>query len=67
MIVLINGEKRTVTAGSSIQKLLEQLAINPSAVVVERNESVLPRDCFSETFLVEGDKLEIVQFVGGGN
>ena len=38
----------------------------PNTVVVEHNEHILAREAFAQTFLQQGDKLEIVHFVGGG-
>lgn len=66
MTILMNGEKKSVPEGATVQSLLEQFGIHPSTVVVERNELVLPRTRFTETRILEGDKLEIVRFVGGG-
>lgn len=66
MIVQINGEKREIGANLSVAQLLEELGIRPGRVVVELNRDVLSRDAFRETFLKEGDAVEIVHFVGGG-
>jgi sulfur carrier protein len=45
---------------------LQELDIRPARVVVELNRNVLPRDAFATTALNDGDKIEIVHFVGGG-
>ncbi|MGH7847353.1 MAG: sulfur carrier protein ThiS [Candidatus Binatia bacterium] len=66
MVVQINGEDREIALGLSVAQLLEQLAIRPARVVVELNRNVLSRDDFATTALKEGDKIEIVHFVGGG-
>jgi thiamine biosynthesis protein ThiS len=66
MIVQINGKKREIGANLSVAQLLEELGIRPGRVVVELNRDVLSRDAFRETFLKEGDAVEIVHFVGGG-
>jgi thiamine biosynthesis protein ThiS len=66
MIVQINGEERKIVPGLSIAQLLEELGIRPARVVVELNRDVLARDLFATTALKEGDKVEIVHFVGGG-
>ena len=66
MVVQINGEKREIAGGTSVAKLLEELAIRPGRVVVELNRDVLSRDAHGTTFLKEGDVVEIVHFVGGG-
>ena len=66
MIVHINGEEREVESGLSVTQLLEELEIRPARVVVELNRDVLARDAFATTALKDGDKIEIVHFVGGG-
>ena len=47
-------------------QLLQELGIRPGRVVIELNRDVLPRDRHDVTVLKEGDKVEIVHFVGGG-
>ena len=66
MFVQINGEERQIELGLSVAQLLEELGIRPARVVVELNRNVLSRDAFTTTALKEGDKIEIVHFVGGG-
>jgi thiamine biosynthesis protein ThiS len=66
MIIQINGEERKIDPGLSIAQLLEDLGIRPARVVVELNRHVLSREAFTTTALREGDKIEIVHFVGGG-
>lgn len=66
MHVLANGKLLEVPAETSLQKLLEDLAMDCTRVAVERNRQIVPRDRFAATPLAEGDRLEIVQFVGGG-
>jgi sulfur carrier protein len=66
MVVHINGEERRLESGLSVTQLLQELDIRPARVVVELNRNVLPRDAFATTALNDGDKIEIVHFVGGG-
>ena len=66
MIVFINGEKREIAAELSVAQLLQELGIRPGRVVVELNRDVVFRESHDTTFLKEGDKIEIVHFVGGG-
>ena len=66
MIVHVNGEEREIESGLSVTQLLEELEIRPARVVVELNRDVLARDAFGTTALKDGDKIEIVHFVGGG-
>jgi sulfur carrier protein len=62
----VNGEPRSVAIGHSVADLLRDLDIRSVAVAVERNRQVVRRAQHAETWLAEGDVIEIVQFVGGG-
>lgn len=64
--VTVNGEKREVVAATTVAGLLEQLGLDPTRVAVERNLEIVSRARHGETVLSEGDSLEIVHFVGGG-
>ena len=66
MELMVNGEKREVTEGTTVSKLLELLTVIPERVVVEVNLTILKRAEHSQTILKEGDQVEIVRFVGGG-
>ncbi|PXW76388.1 thiazole-phosphate synthase [Blastomonas natatoria] len=65
--VHINGEPRRVPAGQSIAALVETLGFNPAKVAVERNLDIVPRSTLADVAVSEGDRLEIVHFVGGGD
>jgi len=62
----VNGEPRRIAAGSSIADLVRSLELNPAKVAVERNGEIAPRSTLSEVVLGDGDVLEVVHFVGGG-
>lgn len=62
----INGEPRRVPAPISAQGLLEHLGLDARAVVVEVNQDIIRRPRLSATPLADGDRIEIVHFVGGG-
>ena len=62
----VNGEWKTVNSELTLKQLLEKFQINAGNVVVEHNEVVISRPELESTTLREGDKVEIVQFVGGG-
>jgi sulfur carrier protein len=64
--ITVNGEPRSVAAGSSIAGFLEELGLQPSLIVVEHNREILERAAYPGTTLSEGDVLELVHFVGGG-
>ena len=61
----LNGEGRSVAAGSVLE-LLHQLDIDPRTVVVELNREIVRRPDLETTYIKEGDKVELVHFVGGG-
>ncbi len=63
----LNGESQEVPEGLTVATLLARLQLPGDRVAVERNLEILPRDCWSETPLQPGDRLEVVQFVGGGS
>ena len=64
--VVINGETRTVVQGTTVAALLVELGLGDRRVAVERNREVVPRAEHASTELADGDKLELVTFVGGG-
>lgn len=66
MKIVINGEDREFTSVACLSDLLAQLGMKPDRVAVELNRELVPRDRWSATRLSDGDKLEIVHFVGGG-
>jgi thiamine biosynthesis protein ThiS len=67
VIPVVNGEERTVAAGSTLGDLLRALSVSPNAVVVEHNrEIVRDRSRLDSVVLATGDSVEIVHFVGGG-
>lgn len=63
----INGEHRRVPAGLTIADLALELGLDPVKVAVERNLEVVPRSTLGQVRLEDGDELEIVHFVGGGD
>jgi thiazole synthase len=65
--VTINGETRHIGGPVSISVLLTGMDLDPAKIAVERNHEVVPRSRYDETNIAEGDTLEIVQFIGGGN
>jgi len=66
MHVVLNGEERSVNAKLSLAELVQQLGMKADRVAVELNRSIVPRTHWEKTLLREGDRLEIVHFVGGG-
>ena len=66
MKLMINGEEKQF-AGATLEDLVETLALKGDRVAVELNCDIVPRTKWVETNLADGDKLEIVHFVGGGS
>jgi len=62
----VNGKERDVDANASVEQLLRDLAVSSGAVVVELNRQILAKERYANTPIKEGDRLEIVHFVGGG-
>ena len=63
----LNGEHREFPSPMTVEALLKHLALDPAKVAVERNLEIVPRSTYRAVGLTEGDRLEIVQFIGGGN
>ena len=66
MTITLNGEPFSVPDSLTITELLARLEIDPRRVAVERNIVVVKRAAYDTTQIVEGDEIEIVNFVGGG-
>lgn len=68
MKLFINGDERTfdLTSPATLAALIESLGMKSDRVAVELNRDIVPRDRWLATTLNEGDRLEIVHFVGGG-
>jgi thiamine biosynthesis protein ThiS len=64
--VVINGKPRSVNAGTTVGDLIGELGLGDRKVAVERNLEVVPRAAHATTLLVDGDRVEVVTFVGGG-
>jgi len=62
----LNGDLRQVTVGLSLADMLHELGLDPRKVAVERNREIVPRGTFEQVRVEDGDRLEIVHFVGGG-
>ncbi len=66
MKLWVNGEERAVEAVADIAGLVAALGLDSRKVAVERNLEIVPRSTYSATALAEGDRIEIVHFIGGG-
>ena len=66
MIISVNDRKVELAEGSTLSNLLDKLGLPPARVAIELNGLIVPRAGFSVQELKGGDRVEIVQFVGGG-
>ena len=66
MVITLNGEPYELDAPLSVADLLTKLSIDSRRVAVEYNLEILKRHLFADTLVREGDRIEIVNFVGGG-
>jgi len=65
--ISVNGEHKRVAAGMTIAELATELGLAPEKVAVERNLEIVPRSTLANVLVEDGDELEIVHFVGGGD
>jgi sulfur carrier protein len=66
MRLMVNGEERTFADVRDIAGLVAALGLDPRKVAVERNLEIVPRSTYGATALSDGDRIEIVHFIGGG-
>lgn len=66
MKLTINGEERSFDSVSNVAELIEALNVKGDRVAVELNREIVPRSNWVTSAVHDGDKLEIVHFVGGG-
>ena len=67
MRLTINGEERDIPAQGNVEQVLGALGIDPRKVAVERNLEIVPKSQYAAQAVTEGDRLEIVHFIGGGD
>ena len=64
--IKLNGDTRIARIGQTIAELATEIGLDPAKIAVERNREIVPRSTLANVILMEGDELEIVHFVGGG-
>jgi sulfur carrier protein len=64
--LILNGEPRAFEGVTDVAGLVAALALDSRKVAVERNLEIVPRSAYARTTLVDGDRIEIVHFIGGG-
>ncbi|MFR3348909.1 MAG: sulfur carrier protein ThiS [Mediterraneibacter faecis] len=65
-MITVNGKQIQLTSEMSVADYLEHNNYQINRIAVEMNEEILPKYSYSETMLKDGDRLEVVTFVGGG-
>lgn len=65
-MITVNGKQIQLTSEMSVADYLEQNNYQINRIAVEMNEEIFPKYSYSETMLKDGDRLEVVTFVGGG-
>lgn len=66
MQIRLNGEKKDFEEGTTLLGLIEQLSLAPERLAIEHNREVVRRTDWAGVRLSDGDRVEIVHFVGGG-
>jgi len=66
MTLTINGEKRAFAGLVDLASLVAALGLDARKVAVERNLEIVPRSAYGRTLIADGDRIEIVSFIGGG-
>lgn len=62
----VNGETLAADGPLTVANLLANLGLEIRKVAIERNQQIVPRSAYPDTWLVTGDSVEIVHFIGGG-
>ena len=66
MRLTVNGEEKRFADLAHVADLVATLGLDPRKVAVERNLEIVPRSTYAATRLTDGDRIEIVHFIGGG-
>ena len=66
MQIILNGTEKKFQDQISIATLIKELGLDERKIAVERNREIVPKTEFNSVSLCEGDKIEIVHFIGGG-
>ena len=67
MQILVNGKALVLKKKDcSVKSLIQQLKLNEEIIIIELNRGIIAKENYSKKKLVNGDKIEIIQFIGGG-
>ena len=64
--IQLNGEPYTIEGSAGLAGLIEKLKLRPARIAVEINQAIVPKAEYARTVLKPGDRVEIINFVGGG-
>lgn len=64
--ITVNGARRPCAGVGCVSDLVAELALDPRMVAIERNGAIVPRSAYATTPIMDGDAIEIVNFIGGG-
>tara|TARA_B100001245_G_C22874559_1_gene420582 strand:- start:61 stop:264 length:204 start_codon:yes stop_codon:yes gene_type:complete len=64
--IQLNGDEYTINSEKNLDDFLKELKITPNKVAIELNGEIAQRQMFKDIKIKEGDKIELVQFIGGG-
>lgn len=64
--IRVNGREMEVEERLNLSELLKDLGISPKGIAVEINREIIPKSQYGSTFIKEGDRIEVVEMVGGG-
>jgi sulfur carrier protein len=64
--ITVNGVARSIAYGACVADLVAELTLDPKQVAIERNRAIVPRSQYATTPMADGDRIEIVGFIGGG-
>ena len=66
MKIFVNGEEVTLEKQINIEDLLSKFSLDKRKIAVEKNLEIVSQSQFSDVFINEGDRIEIIHFIGGG-
>ncbi|MDA0781287.1 MAG: sulfur carrier protein ThiS [Rickettsiales bacterium] len=66
MKIILNGKEAFLDENLSVNSLIANLDLDPRIVAIEKNREIIPASEYDNSVICDGDKIEIVQFVGGG-
>ncbi len=66
ILIIVNGKEIEYTSGMTIEDIVRSLSYNVARIAVERVGEIVPKSAYADTLVNDGDKIEIVCFMGGG-